>query len=319
MDNSDFSARYTYGLTYYSNRPDNDTDQSHQFLARYTHAFSDRFNIDVRDSVSYSTEPDIMDASGTLYRNGSYWNNTGSIDFIGQWTPLFSTVTTYTNVYYSYDEDTIATEQNSDENTLEQDFRFAVLPKVNLVFGGIYDNLDYQYYSRGYTSYTGNTGLDWQALPSLSLGFRIGGTYTTSDGASDSTSPYANLTANWQLGKRSSLIFNYSHTVAPTDVFVASGQIADRITATFKYDVTPDITVHLEGIYTHSDYTSNLIQSGTISSFDENVVGIDSGLVYHLTPNFDLEGGYLFTNVSSQLDFRDYTRNQFYIGVRGTY
>jgi hypothetical protein len=127
------------------------------------------------------------------------------------------------------------------------------------------------------------------------------------------------VSLNWQLGARSSLVFSYVHSVVPTDVYVAQGQIADRFDTTFKYDITPHLTAHLEGIYTYGQYTTELLNAGTVPAFDENDLAIDSGLVYHVNSNFDVETGYLFTDVSSGLGFRDYTRNQVYIGVRGTY
>ena len=120
-------------------------------------------------------------------------------------------------------------------------------------------------------------------------------------------------------GKRSSLDFNYVHNVVTSDVVTSTGQEADRVTTKFKYDITPSITAHLEGIYTHSNYTSELLIPGTIHDFTEDILAIDTGFDYHFNKNFDFNMGYLFSNVSSDLTFREYTRDQVYLGVRGTY
>jgi len=319
MDNSDFSARYTFDATYFENRPGDQFDQNHEFVARYNHAFSDRYNLDVREQFRYYNEPSLLDATGTLFRNGAYINNLSSLEFTAQWTPLFSTATTYSNNLIYYQDKSISIEQDNMENTVAQDFRFAILPTYTLIFGGIYDNLSYDHIARGYDNYTGNVGVDWQAAPALVVGARVGGSVTDGQGTGTSTSPYAAFNINWRLGHRSNLDFNYVHNVVATDVITAVGQEADRFTSRFKYDITPSITAHLEGIYTHSDYTSELLQPGTMPSFTEDVLAVDTGLAYHFNKNFDFDTGYTFSNVSSDLSFREYTRNQVYLGVRGTY
>jgi hypothetical protein len=181
------------------------------------------------------------------------------------------------------------------------------------------DEINYDHLDRGYTSYTGNGGLDWQALPSLSLGGRVGLTDTDTDQSGSSLSPYAAVTLNWQLGKRSALNFSYVHDVVPTDVTTAEGQVADRFITTFRYDITPDITAHVAGNYTHGQYTQELMTGNGGPDFSEDDIAVDMGLAYHLNSHFDFETGYIFSDVSSGASARDYTRDQIYLGVRGTY
>jgi hypothetical protein len=319
MENSTFSARLTLGLDYYEHRSGDPIDYTSELLLRYTHNFSDRFSLDVRDQFGYFQEPDLLDAVGTVFRNGGYFTNDATVEFNAQWTPLFGTATTYSNISIFYQNGDIAQYQNSNENTVSQDLRFAVQPKVNLIAGGIFDDIDYFNLDRGYADYTGDIGVDWQILPSMSLGVRGGATVTTSDVVATTVSPYASVTFDWKLGKRSNLNFSYLHDVVPTDVTNAVGQEADRFSLRFNYDITARLTAHIEGIETYSNYNSSLIIDGTGSDFTENDLGIDLGAEYHLTENFGLEAGYLLSDISSGEGFRDYTRNQVYVGVRGTY
>jgi hypothetical protein len=320
MDNSTFDARYTFGLTYYNHSAAGSSyDQDHDVVLRYNHAFSDRFNLDLRDDGGYHTDPSLLDAIGTVNREGGYYSNIATAEFTAQWTPLFGTVTSYSNDFITYENQTVSTNEDSDENTVSQDFRFAFWPTVTFAVGAIYDNISYFNDPRGYTNYTGNAGLDWQALPSLSLGFRAGGSITTPDVGTTTESPYASANVNWQIGERSRLIASYVHSVTPTDVVIAQGQESDRFTANFLYNITQNITVNLEGIYTYSDYPQDLIAGGSANAFTENVLGVDTGLTYHYDQYVDFEAGYILSDVSSQESDRDYTRNQFYLGVRGTY
>ena len=320
MDNSTFDARYTFGLTHYDHRPGSPFDQDHDVVLRYNHAFSDRFNLDLRDDGGYHNDPSLQDSLGGVLREGAYYSNIATAEFTAQWTPLFGTVTSYSNNFIRYENSTIGDSQDSDENTVSQDFRFAFWPTVTFAVGAIYDNITYQSTGRGFSNYTGNVGLDYQALPSLSLGFRVGGSITEVDeDNSSSESPYASANINWQLGEKSRLIASYVHSVTPTDVIFAQGQESDRFTANFLYNITENITTHFEGIYTHNEFTDLLLQGSGSGNFSEDVIGIDTGVTYHYNHYLDFEAGYIFSDVSSPDAFRDYTRNEIYVGVRGTY
>ncbi len=321
MDNSTFDARYTFGLTYYNRAAAGSTyDQDHEVVLRYNHAFSDRFNLDLREDGGYHEDPSLLQSVGTVNRAGGYYSNVATAEFTAQWTPLFGTVTSYSNTYDKYENQTIGNDQDSDENTVSQDFRFAFWPTVTFAVGGVYDDIFYFQSPRGYTSYTGNTGLDWQALPSLSLGFRVGGSLTTlNQGGGTTTSPYASANVNWQIGERSRLIGGYVHSVTPTDLIFAQGGESDRFTANFLYNITENITVNLEGIYTYETYTSSLLAGSGVSDFSEDITGLTTGVTYHYNQYLDFEAGYALNYVSSQDSLRDYTQNEFYLGVRGTY
>ena len=318
LENSDFSARYTFGLYYYENRTGNPVDQTHELNLLYTHQFSGRYSLTAQDQFGYYAQPDLLNATGSPFVNGSYFANTATANFEAQWTPLFGTSTSYSNILVLYQESQIGTVQNNDENTFSHDFRFAVFPKINLTAGAIYDNVTYFQDSRGYSSYTLDGGVDWQALPNVSVTVRVGGEYTESSLASDSITPYASASLQWVLGKRSFLNFDYTHSVVPSDVANAIGQEADRFSGRFSYDLTSRITLHLAGIETHSEYDSDVLQNG-VPSFDEDDFETDLGAEYSVNGNFSFEAGYLLSDISSQENYRDYTRNQVYVGVRGTY
>ena len=330
MDDSTFDARYTFGFTYYNHSSSNQQyDQDHDVVLRYNHSFSDRFNIDLRDDGGYHVDPALLQSIGTVNRTGGYYDNILTAEFTAQWTPLFGTVSSYSNNLVDYENGDVGATQNSDENTFSQDFRFAFWPTVTFSSGLIYDNIDYFTTSRGYSNYTGNVGLDWQALPSVSLGFRIGGSITElNQGGGTSTSPYASANANWQLGERSRLVFSYTHSVSPTDVSYAQATESDRFTANFLYNFTENITAHLESTVSQDGYSSQFTNEqgggganaiGGGQTFDETVAAFDTGVTYHYNQYLDFELGYIFSLVNSPSALRDYTRDQIYVGVRGTY
>ena len=317
-ENSDFSLRETFTATYYTNRSEA-FDFTNEVVAQFQHSFSDRFSINAAEQLRYYTEPSLFENTGTLYYSGAYIANTFNGSFNAQWTPLVSTLLTYANTVVDYMNSSVGAGQDSVENTGSATLGFAILPKINLNFGGIIDDISYNDIARGYTSFTGNTGINWAALPTLSVNLAVGGSVTQTELGGSTPSPYGAVSLNWQIGARSSFTFNYSHSVVPTDVTTAQGQIADRIGTTFRYDILPSLSAHLEGTYTYGQYTGWLLSPNTTTAFSENDFAIDAGLTYHINTHFDVNLGNIYSGVASGLSFRDYNRDQIYLGVRGTY
>ena len=166
--------------------------------------------------------------------------------------------------------------------------------------GGIFDQIDYSQNARGYTSYTGFGGAQWQALPTLSVSGRLGASYTEQAQTQQSAqlSPYGDLSIAWALGARSSLAFDYSHEVTPTDQPNENAQNSDRFSSSFSYAITPRLSSHLDTEY---DY------------------GLDTGLTFQYNNYLNFEGGVTVTGVSSDITGDAYNRDQVYLGVRGTY
>jgi hypothetical protein len=321
-ENWELSASYTFGLVEYieSAAAGGDNLQYYnQFNAQYRHDFSERFSVNASDAFNDSTEPNVFGATGTPYRDGENISNAFTSGLSYQWTPLVGTQTTYANTLVRYLSSEFATTQDSDENTASQTISFSVLPKINASVGGIVDNITYQFQPRGYTDFTAFIGGQWQVLPSITVSARGGGTYTLLGGAGgDSLAPYGDVSGSWQLGKRSSLTADYSHQVTPTDQQFANGQETDRVSANFSYDITTRLTSHFEAIYSYNVISGGFINS-TIDAYDESDYAVDTGMSYNFDKYFSTNFDISVTGVSSQLAFRDYSRDQFSIGVRGTY
>ena len=323
---SDFSARYTLDITYYSVSPQGGTggslEYTDEFVAQYMHSFSSRFTLNLAEQFRYFTEPSLFESTGTAYRSGPYISNVINGTGSAQWTPLFGTTTNFANTIIRYQEAAEAVQQNSIENTGTQNFSFAILPKISVSAGGIVDSINYDQISRGYTSFTAYLGGQWEALPSLSINGQAGATYTETIQTQQSPgtfSPYAALSVSWSLGARSSLSFNYSHEITPSDEENANGQSSDRLTGNFKYDILTNLSAHLQVIFTNADVSGALVASSAATSYTEEQYGLDTGLTYHYDKYVDFDVGIDVSGVSSELQDRDYSRDEAYVGVRGTY
>ena len=345
----EFTGRYTFGLTYYEDAPSlikssgnnpnassnlhqsGSFEMSHDLDAQYTHAFSSRFQLSLGEELRYQIEPDILQSIGTNYQQGAFLSNQLTGTFSAQWTPKFSTLTTFSDTIVRYQNSSVAYDQNSVENSGAFTANYAVLPKITASAGGQIDDDSYESANRGYTSYTLFGGGSWQALPSLSFTGRGGASYTkyvnsangngTSGNSSGEVTPYAALSANWALGARSSLNFSYSHSVTPSSQTGANGQLSDRFSASFAYQITPRLSAHLDGIFTAASVTSSLATSngGLPSDYQENSYAIDAGMNYTYNSHFSIDWGTTFSGVVSNIDNGNYNRDEAYVGVRGTY
>ena len=104
---------YTYSFKDYDHRPGGNTshyDQSHLFNFALDHAFSERYQIGVRDSFVIGQEPDTLRAGNTPLSSfqripGDNIRNYGSITFNAQLTPLFGLEVGYANSYFDYKDE----------------------------------------------------------------------------------------------------------------------------------------------------------------------------------------------------------------------
>lgn len=329
MENTEFSAAETFGGTYYTDTggTGNNFQYSEEFVAQFKHDFSDRFSLSASDQFIDSTEPNLFGTSGVPYRDGRNITNAFTSGLSAQWTPVVGTQTTYANNLVRYDDAALAQTQNYLENTATQVVSFSVLPKISFNCGGIFDESSFDQQNRGYTSYTGFVGPTWQVLPNVSISLRGGGSYTLSeqtqsDGQNSNVSqiaPYGDISGTWQIGKRSSLTADYSHEVTPSDFQGASGQESDRISANFKYAVTPQISTYLQATYTYSDVSGSLLNTQQSPSYTETVYEVDAGAAYNFVKYFSLTLDITESGVSSEISDLSYTRDQVSFGVRGTY
>ena len=325
MDESEFTGRYTYELTLYENATgsggnSNTLENTHELVAQYKHSFSERYDFGLGEQFRYYTEPSIFDSTGTAYRSGAYYQNLLNVNGDAQLTPLLSTSATFSNAVVKYQDALVAQAQDSIEDTLTPQISFAVLPNLGANIAGTFDNITYTSANRGYTTYTLFGGPGWQVLPSLKVNGSLGASYTETPQSTSSITPYAALALTWTLGERSSLDAAYSHQVAPNDNANSEGQVVDRLSGTFRYDINPSITVHTQFLFNYTTVSQSLIVNGSgQQAYTENEYDLNLGGSYHINSHFDFETGYSLTGISSDIPSRDYVRNQVYVGIRGTY
>jgi hypothetical protein len=168
-----FGLSYLYTLRYYIDREDEEMDHTHQANMKLSHAFNERFSIDVKDSFVIAQEPSIIDPtiSTTLpaRAEGDNVRNFGSIQLNAAVAENFSVNGGYRNSIYDYEED------SDDYGPLSP--RYVGAP-VNGAVGSrsaVLDRMEHMFYVDG----------NYQVLPktTVSLGYQFGINDFTSEDA----------------------------------------------------------------------------------------------------------------------------------------
>ena len=320
LENTLLSARYTYGMTYFPDRGKEDFDHSHEWIGRIDHSFSSRFNVDVRDRLRYTQEPDVVGGDARARRTDStFLSNIGSVQGNAQWTPKLGTATIFTNDLLTYDDLTTDRESGRMVNSLTHDFRYLLTPTITLVAGGFSHFNDYFFAKKDSTTLGGSFGADYSLSPQITVGGRVGPSFTDLESGGSYFSPYGTVFGNWTIGARSNVEASYTHSVSETDLGTYYMQESDVFALNGRYQFTPQFYGRLGGRLTLGSFDSDLGVGAGSRTITENVLGMDGALGYRLSQYVDFEAGYGYSLVSSDQATREYDRNQLYLSIRGTY
>jgi len=108
-DQTTFGLSYLYTFRYYADRERPRDDQSHQVNLKLSHAFNERFTLDVKDSFVIAQEPAILDPTISVTlpsrAEGDNMRNFGTIQANASILENFSVNGGYSNSYYDYQQD----------------------------------------------------------------------------------------------------------------------------------------------------------------------------------------------------------------------
>jgi Putative beta-barrel porin 2 len=294
----------------------NDYDISNHLSLSIIHKATPRLTLNAALYLTYQSEPDFSVAQGVNRRGGNYFYTGDTFAATYLWTPRFSTETTYSLAAIRYDNDAIGQFDNRVENTIGNEFRFLVLPTTRLV-------LEYRVLFVTYTE-TNNfdstsqfalAGFDHVFNPRLSGTLRAGGQFRDTDQFGSESSPYFEASLNYSFSKRTSVTWNARYSIEEGDVGGGQGRKTFRTGLTGKYDFTPRISGSIGAYYSHDDYQSVSSGAFAIPGFIEDTFDLSLSVRYAVTRYFGAEIGYGFTDVSSDIALREYSRNRYWAGL----
>lgn len=347
-DLTTINASYDFDMRWYEARADNQIDYTHRGTVGLSHSFSERYKVDVYDSIVYGSEPSVIEPNGqqaTFVRSDdSAWRNYGGASFTAGLTEKFSTRVGYVNSKYDYIAAGTAS-QSALLDRMEQlatvDLRWQFHPTLVGLLGYQYGMIDYSSTDklffmpgplqslapdgsyRNQQSNYGFAGVDYTASPQLSLQLRGGvnaATYPNAD-TDDILAPYVDLAFAYEYLKGCKVSFGVKNDLRPTDVATPSlsngvtvSQEATTLYAMISHRITEKLVGSLRGSWQNGVY-----QGGAYDGQSDDYYNVDVNLSYEFNRYLSAETGYAYDNLNSDIPNRPYDRNRFYFGVKATY
>jgi hypothetical protein len=280
-----------------------------------TYKLSPRLTLGSSLLVEYLTEPSFDALGGLNSRNGNYLYTTDRI-FVGYaWLQRFATKTSYTFEAYNYANSSVGVFSNRVSNTFGNEFDFQLVPTSSLVAEYRYNIVSYENASLNSTTHFALGGIDHAFNPRLTASFRGGAEFRSYDQDGDRSAPYFEGSVTYALGKRTSVTWNNHYGLEEPDLPGSQSRTTFRSGLQTKFNLTSRISSSIDLFYVHDVYSA--LPSGTImgAAFTENSFDGNLSLGYAITPLLSVQAGYHYTDISSDVVSREYSRNRAFAGV----
>jgi hypothetical protein len=331
------------GLTYYwndiSSAGVNNYDTHDYLNFSLTHKASPRLTLSTVDYLTYQTEPDFSIAQGANRRSGNYFFTQDKFNVSYLWTPRFSTVTSYALTALNYDDIAVGVFEDRFENLFGNEFRFLIWPTTSLVgeyrfqivsylhdgdvivpamigfVNGMFVRIPPVRLHQDSTTQFLLAGLDHSFNPRLNISFRGGAQLRDPDQGGEENSPYFEGTLTYVLGKQTSVSWTNHYGIDEADVANSQRRKSFRTGLSAKHDFTARISGTLGAYYQTSDYLGTNSPGAVNPSFTEQSFDLTVSFRYAITRSLGVETGYNYTDVSSDIPVREYSRNHYWAGL----
>jgi len=353
MDQTYIGLNFLYDARWYEAPDQNNWRQSARLAFDLKHAFNERYAMKLWDKLVLTQEPAIgfgvVTAPTILSTDSSYVNNNAGIVLDGAISEQWSARVGYENRMWNYDQ-TGTNSRSALLDRMDQKIPVELLYHVNPTTAGL---IGYAYETVGMTSddlvsvYNSSTGTfqlvdsnyrnrnthflyvgaEYEVISTVDVGIRAGAQMAKypdldqyfPDADDDSILPYADARGTWTYNPGSTAEVGVMYVQNSTDVAQALNQNSLVAYAAINHKITPKLMGTLLGQYQWSQF-----QEGLYDGYADKLGMVGVVLTYELNNYLDLEFGYNYDRLSSQLDdqfgfLRSYTRNRGFLGVKASY
>lgn len=308
------------GTTYFYNRPfGQQYDINSALTITASHQATPRLGLSASVYLAYQSEPDFNNGVGINRRSGNYFYTNDKFSTSYQWAPRFSTVTSYTLGVINYEDSAIGAYEDRFEHTFGNEFRFLLLPTTTLVGEYRYQFIDFDTAVRDSTTHFVLAGLDHSFNPRFNVSFRGGAELREFDNFGERTSPYGEATLKYTLGARTSIGWTNRYGLDEPDVPGSPSRTTFRTGLNVSYAISPRITSTLAFFYQHDVNDGIVMPTFVVPGFNEDSLDLSVGLRYEINRAFAAIAGYSHTEVLSDITLRDYSRNQYFLGLSASF
>lgn len=347
MEQTYIGLGYVYSAKWFEDRSKNEWDQTHQANVKLSHAFSDRYKLDLADSFVRTREPDLIapetTPNSTIRTRQDVIRNYATATFSAGLTEQLSALLGYSNTLYDFRDSgpgSLSALLDRMEHLATINLRWQALPSTVGLIGYQYGLSDYtgdentfifnpnfpaaggpflmsdERNSRSHYAYAGiDHSFNPQLETSIRLGAQITEYYDLPGGDEDDVTPYADANLTYRLTPDSVAQLGVRHSRIATDA-QALDQENTTVYGSFSYRVLPPLMASLLGQYQY-----NTFENGQLAFKDEseNFFLLGLNLTYEINRFIAAEAGYSYDRLDSDLPFRSFTRNRVYVGLRASY
>jgi hypothetical protein len=364
LQQTEFGFKYDYGLYYYQTRQNqgqDPIDQSHQIDLYVDHAFTERVQGKVDDTLAIGQEPELLNPGGGAnaqpFRvNGNNLANTATVSLTTDWTRQLSTVTTYRNSYYDYQNDGTTTNNlalngnpslsailNRLDQSIGSDLQWHIDPETTALIGYMFEWVNYTgnqpiapnntagatnpfFYSdsRNTRSHIAYIGGQHNFLANLSVSAKVGvqdvDNYNESP-SSSSLDPWAVISATYTYAPGSYVQLGFNQQQNATDVVApaSNGKITQSQESSVVFlTVNHQITQKLLASAI-ANFQNSIYNGGANANEADQEYDFGLNFTYAFTQHFSAQLGYNFDDLQSDIPDRGYSRNRVYLGVTAAY
>ena len=309
------------GADLYWDRPGKDVDYTGSVALMYLRRLTPRLQFTANVGASYQTQPDLTQVNTSTRQAGSYLNLTSKADMTYRLTPRVSAVASASYNALRYQE---PAQQSGDygETVFGTELRYLFSPRLTLLGEVRYSLISYDMNSARdagtvFLLLGGEVTLSRRFTTTVRLGANRR-TFDQSDGSA--TSPYGELTLNYQLAKATLVSFNGRYGFeAPPDA--QSKLVSLRSGLNLVQSFSPRLRGTLGVNYVRQTTTTMPVAvppaTGSLPEVESTTNTLDStiGFEYNLTRNWTLNANYSYAREFGTNSFQAYYRNRVFVGA----
>ena len=319
------------GLIYYFDSPSNTDDVNSQSRlgVNVTHRFSERLRWVSRNFIAYELEPDYARgyANSRTSDEYLYWQIQNALGF--RWTERFATYTGFTLTGVDY-----GNSRDNDRFTwgVNNEFRYQLTQQTVATLDYRYRDTSASGAGRDSTDQFVLLGVEHRFSPNTVGVLRAGFQHRSVTGGDSTTRPSLELALTSQVNDqlRVRAFTRYSMESYDTVRLANNGAtLVDfdqrqtlRVGVSAEYMLSPKLSLNGGVDYVMSHYKGGVVVGGVgpaPSSPNDGVINLHAGVSYQFTDFLFGTLSYNFSDSSSDLDGRDYTRNRISVGVRAEF
>ena len=351
---ADAALRYDFSGTYYpSINQQYDIQYAQTFVGRYTYAIDPRTSFTLANNFVYTEQPlvaQFVQAGISPTFNTSTINNLATAQADYRVTDRLSMITRWNNtlVYLGGSSGN----GNYMNNGAFQQFRLDFTPETVGTFSFDYQLFDYDNDNafRDNQQASFSLGADHTFLPELFFSGRVGIQLNDNFGLTDNSAvisaggmgsgeqeieatPFASISSTWNYEEKSFVSAGFSMQVQQSNLNTASDSEAYTLNLNWDHQFTEKFSVIQSFFINLAVFTPELSQAQTQNLFpgavyqgsgQQTTVTYQCKFAYQFFPYLSAEAGWSYTSYGSYFDLNNgnggsYTRNQVYLGIRGTY